>query len=378
MTEDISRRTLLRNGSAGLATIGIAGLAGCTSDLPIIGDDGGSGPDVEQWLVAPSFGDIVDQSELRDTFEGAEVEDSELGTRYFRSVVPEALFDNEDETNPYSTLETGSETRSRVGVSATDVEWQLVQGLSFEYDYSYSYGERSNRAWLELATLSGSFDPDAIESNLERWADEEYGDDDEELSSEGSYEEFDCYEIDDMGFAVHEDYVIEVDGDSYVDAVAVLEAAIDARWSEENRWTDDEDAAELLSELEVDDTAGGSVFDPQTVDTAFEDRYGDQYDDIDDLPESQREDLEDRYDDWETGMTAMGSSHAIDGGSTEIANVFVYESESNVDVEAVRDHVDANRDIGDRWATLEDYSVSADGRVAVLTGTVRTRSLFSN
>ena len=49
--------------------------------------------------------------------------------------------------------------------------------------------------------------------------------------------------------------------------------------------------------------------------------------------------------------------------------------EGDADSEALRDHVESNRNIGDRWGTMSDYSVSDEGRTLVLTGTVRTRAL---
>ncbi|MFC6767746.1 hypothetical protein [Natrinema soli] len=54
--------------------------------------------------------------------------------------------------------------------------------------------------------------------------------------------------------------------------------------------------------------------------------------------------------------------------------MFLYDSEGDAD--ALSDHADSNRDVSDRWATLEDSSIDGSGRTLVLSGTVRTRSLL--
>lgn len=362
MNEERSRREFVRDGTASLATLGTVGLAGCTGSLPVVGDDDGA--TLEQWLVDPSLGDILeldsdDEIERRD--------------RSFGYVAPEAFFDNEEATDPYDTLAVGNESRGRVGASVTEIDWQLTQTV--EYD-----GENAVGTTVDITILSGSFDLDDVEESLEQWADDEYGDDDDrDLSSEGEHESFDCYEIDGFGFAVRDDSVIEAVGGSGIDPVAVLEETIDARVNGDDRWTGD-DAAALLDPLESGDQVDGTTFEPITLENTFESQYGNQYDSIDELPERQREQLEEQFDtrheDWETGLTGMASSQEIGGETTDIVHVLLYDSEGNADAEAFRDHIDANRDIGDDWATLEDYSVSDEGRALVLTGTVRTRSLY--
>ncbi|MDQ2049644.1 hypothetical protein RBH26_04020 [Natronolimnohabitans sp. A-GB9] len=368
MNGERSRRDFVRDGAAGLATLGAVGLAGCTGSLPVIGDDDGAA--LEQWLVDPSLGDIL------ETDSDDEIDDIERRDRSFVYIAPEAFVDNEEATDPYGghgALSIESESRSRAGVTATEIDWQLTQTVEYN-------GENTTGTAIDVTILSGSFDPDDVEESLEQWVDDEYGDDDDqELSSEGEYESFDCYEIDGLGVAVRDNSVIEATGGSLVDPVAALEATIDARVDGDDRWTDD-DAEALLDPLESGATVSGNVSEPRTIENAFESQYGHRYDSIDELPEAQREQFEEQFDtehdDWETGLMGEASSREIDGETTDIVDVLLYDSEGNADAEALRDHVEANRDVGDEWATLEDYSVSDEGRALVLTGTVRTRSLY--
>ncbi|SDJ61678.1 hypothetical protein [Natronorubrum texcoconense] len=386
MVEDISRRNFVRNASASALAVGIAGLAGCTSSLPVVGDSS-SGPGVENWLAAPSFADILDEDELGEYYEDPEFEAAEAGTRAFEYTVPEPFFDNEEETNAYSQLSTGSEFRSRVGVSATEIDWQLSSRTNWEFEFTHTERDRSGEEYeqdgsastnVEMRGISGAFDPEDIEESLERWAEEEY-DDEEELSSEGNREGLDLYEIDDSALAVGEEYVLQVTVGQHVEPIAALETVIDARWHGDELWVDDDDDARtLLDQLPSGDDVNGLFFEPMTLENAFEDEFGDEYDDIDELPDYQRESFEDQhdYDDWQSGLMGTISASEIDGETTDITTVFLYENERDADADALREHVDANRNLGEEWETLEDQSVSDEGRTLILTGTVRSRAVF--
>ena len=388
MVEDISRRNFVRNASASALAVGMAGLAGCTSSLPIVGDSS-SGPGMENWLASPSFTDILDEDELADRYEDPEFEDAEEETRTFEYTVPEPFFDNEEETNAYSYLSTGSEFRSRVGVSAAEIDWQLYSQTNWEFEFTHTERDRSgeefeqdgsSRTHVQIRAVSGSFDPEDIEDSLERWVENEHGDeDDEELSSEGNRERLDLYEIDGIAFAVDEEYVLQVTVGPHVEPIAALEATIDARWHGDELWIDDDDDARtLMNQLPSGDDVNGMFFEPMTLENAFEDEFGDEYDDIDELPDYRRESFEDQhdYDDWQSGLMGSISASEIDGETTDITTVFLYENERDADADALREHVDANQNLGEEWETLEDQSVSDEGRTLTLTGTVRSRAVF--
>lgn len=79
--------------------------------------------------------------------------------------------------------------------------------------------------------------------------------------------------------------------------------------------------------------------------------------------------------DWEEGYIGDRRSLRFDGTTSDYTAVYLYESERDADPGALEDHVEANRDVGDEFATLEGYSISERGRVLVLSGSRRTRAL---
>jgi len=131
----------------------------------------------------------------------------------------------------------------------------------------------------------------------------------------------------------------------------------------------------MLGEFSAKHMSSGSVHEPRTVETELERQYGDP----DNIPDQQRQEIEDRiedqFDDWERGLTGA-TSYEFDGDTSEFTEVFLYDSESDANAEALTDHVDSNRDVSDRWATLEDSSIDGSGRTLVLSEPVRTRSLL--
>lgn len=372
MTEDISRRTLLRNGSAGAVTIGIAGLAGCTSSVPFIGGGDGSGPAVENWLFAPSFSDVLDNEPLEAEYENPSIENSEEQNREFEYVVPERILENETELDTHSPIELGSEFRSRVGVPATETDWVLTQTIEWEFDVTYESwnGERTRQlsAGLPTTFLSGSFDTDGVVDALETWVEDNFADE-ESLSDKGSQAGFDRYEVGDYAFGVHEESLIQVDASSerYLDPSAALEAAVDARDNGNSVWTDDEDSEKLLSLIESGDSVNGRLFRPFRAD---------EY--LDDPTDEQTEQFEDDVEEWRIGLTGSGSTREIDGETTDFTQVFLYESEDDIDTNSFEEYVRRNRNYGEIYEFIEDYSIENDGRALILTGTMRSRAAFDD
>lgn len=78
---------------------------------------------------------------------------------------------------------------------------------------------------------------------------------------------------------------------------------------------------------------------------------------------------------WLEGLVGSGSATTYDGSTSELTDVLTFESERDADADDFREYVAANRNLGDEYATLEDYSVTDHGRTLVLSGTVRTRTL---
>ncbi|MFA9426620.1 hypothetical protein [Natronorubrum sp. A-ect3] len=382
MGDNISRRNFIRNGSTTALAVGTAGLAGCTSSLPVVGDDA-SAMAADEWLVDLSFTQLFQEDELNENYAEATLEEYDQTDREFSSVVPQAIFDNEEELVVYWPLEQGLDLRAKVGVPETDLDWQLSQHVEWEYEYSHLHEtrydsqtiEETQTASVDIGTLSGSFDPETVDETLERWVDDQHSGD-EDLSKAGEHEGFELYEVGNLAFAVGDSHVIEADADTYLDPVAAVKAALDARWSSDGVWAETDDGEALLAAFDSGHFATGEIHDPRTVDSRLEAQYGD----LEEIPESQRDELEERIedslDDWETGLTGTATAYEFDGETSDLHEVFLYEHEGDADPEALRDHVDSNRNIGDRWGTMSDYSVSDEGRTLVLTGTVRTRALL--
>lgn len=402
MSDEITRRNLLRNGGAGLVAIGTAGMAGCLDDVPVIGDGSASGPSVREWLANVQFDDVYDEDELEDDYADAGIDDYENPELQFDYVVPQAVFDNEEELNGYGLLEWyGSDLRNMIDVPAIELDWQLQQRTEWDWEFSYTEEQtdwdgnvidtqertQTMNTRLSVDVFSGAFVTEEIEEALEEWAKEEY-DDDEDLSGEGEHQEFDLYEIDGRGFAVRSDYVIQANPSTYVDPLPVLEATIDARFDADGRLADDEDAGDLLTHYDAGHFGSGEIHEPieqpdedELIEQRVEEWYGEGID-PDDLPEQELEQVEDSIDgdtdveDWEDGLVGSATAMGFDGATTDLTEVYMYESEGDADADALREHVESNRDVGNEWATLENHSVSDAGRVLLLSGTARTRALI--
>ena len=398
MSQDISRRNFIRNGTTGAAAVGVAGLAGCTSSLPFIGDDASFEGDA--WLFVPSYSDVQDLGPIvedRSDREDPELEDAELYGRDFDYVVPEEILDNEEEIDGNDKLTIGSLSRERFGVPAPEADWSLTQSIEWRLEYTYTREqydgttteEGEDNTTVDVDVHSGSFETDDVVDALEHWVENELADptadDDPELESNGHQADFDRYEVDDYAFGVHEDYLIQVDADAgagtdYVDPTAVLEAAIDARENDEDLWVDDEDGEALLEHVEDGDAIEGKLYTPKTAEAQLEEEYGEEFVDEmddDDFEEAAEIIVEERgYDDWEIGLVGDAESKDVDGDETDIHEVYLYETEQDVDREAFSDAVETERGYADEWEFLEDYSIEVDGRVIILTGTQRTRSAF--
>ncbi|MFC4541539.1 hypothetical protein ACFO5R_06330 [Halosolutus amylolyticus] len=370
--EEISRRGLLRNGSAGVFAVGTAGLAGCTSSIPGFGDDY-SGANIKNWLVGFSFADFFQESEWKETlYQGGEIDDSEREID-FAYVAPEPFLDHEEELSGYSQkMLEGEELRGKIGVPLMETDWALTQSVTWQYSYSYeeeTWGgdtqtvEDRGNTGVSIGIASGSFDTDDIADNLERWIDDRTPDEvdgtEYELASEGEYEGYQLYqyEVENTVFAVDSNHVLEVSGGDYLDTIELAEAVLDVRWNQENRLADEEDGEALLSRFDTGHYSTGTLHEPLSSDE-------------DDTPSWQGSpDLAE----YEEGLVGKTTSYELDGSETDISEIYLYETERDADAETLREHVDVNRDLRDDWPTMEDYSISDHDRTLVLNGTMRTR-----
>ncbi|MDJ1432007.1 hypothetical protein [Halostagnicola sp. A-GB9-2] len=359
MGEDLSRRDLIRHSSTGIAAVGIAGLAGCTGSVPFLSDEYDSVP-IGNWLVDPTLEEILDTSQYEDRVEDFEFSDGNRSEVSFESAVPEAIFDNADELDDYGPLEGGSVSRlrSRVSAPASEIDWQLTQSMTWDWEFTHtqtSFGSQSEATESQSSSISvdvigGSFDPEEIEENLESWADDN-------LTDEGQYEGFDFYETFDAVYGVSGETIVQVTSDQGdIDLLETLEIVIDANVEGSYRLTDDDDANELLSQ-----------FDQGHVNSGFLLEFDDDSEETEDEQEEN---------DWRTGLLGGTSAESIDGQTTDVSTVFLFDLERYAVADDVEEYVRRNRDITDEFATLEDYSVEEDGRTVTVTGTVQTQAYF--
>lgn len=298
----------------------------------------------------------------------------------FRHVVPEGIYDNVDDLGTDYPVRRASDLRGRAGVAALDTDWALEQEAEWYYELSTSYRRRT--ATVDVQMVVGEFDTGTVVDNLEKWAEDQYGDnyDDEDneeaFESAGSEPGFELYEVEEFAFGVSEDLLIQSRGDYPVDPVAVVEEAIATHENETNLWTDDDHGGELLAEYDEGDYVFGELHRPETVEAKLERDYDEgQRDNLDD---ENREEIEENYEeqieDWESGLVGTTRSRSLDGDTIELHQVFLYETEGDTDSDALLKHVEANRDYNENWDTLEDYSISEEGRALILTGDVRARA----
>ncbi|AGB31544.1 hypothetical protein C488_13786 [Natrinema pellirubrum DSM 15624] len=353
MTNGQTRRGILRRGGAGLAAIGTTALAGCASELPLIGDGDGdeddSEPAIEAWLTDPEPADF-----LRESYE---VRDREFRERNFRYQDPSVVFDNDDRLS-YDDL-WGRLVRDAVNVPAMDLDWQLVQHVDWWLDlvHTDSGANVTERVRPEVHVLAGSLDPDAIAAHLE---DESTGD----VVAAGTAHGFDLYELGSFRFALRDDFAVRTLSDVWIDSDAVLEYVLAARWDGGDsdgprRWADDDHAGPLLAERGSGQFSNAAVFPPR------------------DPTEEPAYDWE-----WQTGLVGTARSLAVDGETTTVTDAFCYESADDAALDALEGFVETNRDIDDgAFPTLEEYTVerSSDAEsVLVLTGTARTSAIVGS
>ncbi|MFC4438340.1 MULTISPECIES: hypothetical protein [Natrialbaceae] len=426
-----------------MLAIGMAGLAGCTSSLPGMSDDGAGNDEIGSWLAEPGLAEILDDDRLTEAYGDVDVVDAELRDREFDYTDVQAVFDHEEELVVYWPLEDATGVRDRTGIPAIDLEWQLSQRV----DWEFSAESETASARVRINVLAGSFDPDEIETALESWAEDQFEnetEDDEEdedgLSREGERDGYELYEAGEYGFAVGSDRVIEVQTESIIETTAALEAVLNGRETGTDRWTDDEEVQELLDRAGVGHLSEGELHEPHNRETLIAEQIERQFgvetadadellahrieqrlgiattdvdelvdhqlrewygvDDPDEVPEEERERLRDDIEqdvasfeeevnrelesvedsidieDWEDGLVGSIRSLEIEDETTELTEAFLYESASAADADALREQVDTNRDLDDRWATLSEYEVDASNRILVVSGSVRTRSLL--
>jgi len=126
-----------------------------------------------------------------------------------------------------------------------------------------------------------------------------------------------------------------------------VEAVIDAKRGNEDRYGDDSEDMSLL----LDRLGGGTFVNGRTMEESD-----------DDNPEGGRFDA----------MVARGSRTKVNGETAKQKWVVVYDSEDDVDTGDLEDWVDENDGGGDQFDDVSDLSYNQNGRTGIITGTVDT------
>lgn len=288
----MERRDVLKAGGA-FATVGMTGLAGCTSAIPFIGGGPASLGDTTDWLPAP---DLIDSD-----------------------------LDNYD----------------LVGVTAPssvdEISDELDSGTWDSYQDTYVEGEYTNLVASEVdlvvqaslfSVVEGDIDGDAVESRLR-----------DDLSRETSHRGYELYadENGSTGYAVTDGTLINASPGFGADISPenLLELVIDAEDGSVDRYVDESgDFSELVGELPGGHMALGSTFSRDDSELEGHVAYGRSQEIgedestvtevlvfIEDVSEGARRDLEDdidddgQYDDYREGpdLDISGNIATIEG-----------------------------------------------------------------
>lgn len=68
------------------------------------------------------------------------------------------------------------------------------------------------------------------------------------------------------------------------------------------------------------------------------------------------------------GVVAAGTSISINGGNSEVKEVFVFDSEGDVDTDDLEEYVEANDTGGGTWDYTRNVSVNQSGTAGIITG----------
>jgi hypothetical protein len=309
-----TRRQFLATG----AVAGAGSLAGCgqiRSLIPFIGGGGGVGAFTD-WV--PAAGEIQPGRERVS----------------FSARNPSQI--NGNRTNLHPTTYRNYQSSYRTGV-----EWK-----SLDMDLSIEGG----------AVYTGSYNVDDVTSELTTAT----GPDDQgkytQEDSEGNYEIYipsnaDGAESARNAYAVSGNAIIQSQptgsqvNDNFSSAVANAKSIIAIGEDGEGRAVEDDDTFSTLA-----DELGGTIVQGST------------------RPEAVGSDAASARQGNFEGLVAAGTSISINGGNSEVKQVFVFDSEGDVDTEDLEEYVEANDTGGGTWDYTRNVSVSQSGTAGIITG----------
>ena len=303
-----TRRQLLKTSGAAVGAGVLTGLAGCSS-IPFIG--GGGAGAYRSWLPAP--GEISDS----DHYGFAYIDYNKIQNNE----------DNFDE-DFYENLENDPDT---LGLDFEDMN-NVISSDGF-------------------SVLNASFNKSDVVDALEDEDEGEY----EQDGSQNNYDIFVPANSDEPfeAYGVSGSTVIQsrsVGGD---DAVDVLESAIEVNNGNIDRYHQDSDAFNKLSNV----TGGGTFVTGRT----YEETDGDN-------PEGGQ---------FENSV-ASGRSVTVNGGSSNVKSVVVFDSSDDVDTGDLEDWVDEQDTDGGAWEDVNNPNYNKNGNAGVVNASFDTDDLRSN
>ena len=291
-----TRRAMLRRTLATAGAGALLGTAGCSGLNPL---SGGAGAYAD-WLPVPD--DIGD----RDHYQ-------------FAAVDTETLAANEDELSEEFDVSSLEESWSPV-----DIDWEDTSMILL---------------FRSVVVIRDGFTREDVVDDLE---DEDY---DEDGEHQGHTMLVGPYEL--SAFAVGDQTLVLQTSAYQSDPVDTVEAVLDAKNGDEERYGDDsEDMATLQGEL-----GSATVVSGRTMEEVDNDN-----------PDVGRFD----------NMVAEGSTTTIDGETADRTWVVIYESADDVDTDDLEDWVDENDSNGGTFDDVDDISYSQNGRAGIVTGTSDT------
>ncbi|MDS0282494.1 hypothetical protein [Haloarcula onubensis] len=307
-----TRRTLLRRSLATAGAGALVGAAGCSS----IPNPLGGGASYADWLPVPD--DIGDSDHYNFTY---------LNLDDFES--------NEDEIDEESFDPASYEDFW----DPLDIDWEDVSGLTI-----LGFGGMFGFGGL---VIEAEFNRDDVISDLE----------DEDFDEDGDHEGYTLMldESESQVYAIGDGAAVltparDTDGESSSGETGTAEAVIDAKTGNADRYADDSEAMSTL----VDELGGGTLVSGRTMEEPE-----------DASPENGTFDA----------MVAQGQQAKINGETTDVKYVVVYESSDDVDTGDLEDWVDENDGSDEQFDDVDDISYNQNGRTGVISGTINTDDL---
>lgn len=307
-----TRRAMLRRSLATAGAGALVGAAGCSS----IPNPLGGGTPYANWLPVPD--DIGESDHYNFTYlslDDIESNEDEL---------------NEESIDP-STYEDFWEP--------LDINWEDASGLTIlGFGGMFGFGG---------FIVEAEFNREEIISDLE----------DEDFDEDSEHEGYTLMlnDSESQVYAVGDNAVVltsarDTDGERSSGETGTAEAIIDAKTGQEDRYGDDsDDMSTLIGEL-----GGGTLVTGNTME--------------------EPDDAEPANGSFDA-MVARGQQAKINGESTDMKYVVVYESSDDVDTDDLEEWVDENDGSDEQFDDVDDVSYNSNGRKGIITGTIDTDDL---